>query len=118
VRGLWRADGSDKQNQIFSSSARFRDELVRVLLMMPGFTACFKAMHVAVAKHDVCAARAVARATVGGESRATIQGNCYLAILEKVINCNILDFQNERRLLITTDKKFAWKFLNDNYQHI
>jgi hypothetical protein len=55
VRGLWRADGSDKQNQIFSSSARFRDELVRVLLMMPGFTACFKAMHVAVAKHDVCA---------------------------------------------------------------
>jgi hypothetical protein len=34
---------------------------------------------------------------VSGASRSTIQGNCYLAILEKVItHCNILDFQNER----------------------
>jgi hypothetical protein len=42
-------------------------------------------------------ARRSSSGSVSAASRATIQGNCYLAILEKVItHCNILDFQNER----------------------
>ena len=56
--GLWRAEGiwSRKDKTIYTSSARFRDELVRVLLMA-GYSARFAAHYVAGADRGIATAK-------------------------------------------------------------